>query len=182
MDAFPMNPLFAHFAAIGGLFMLVNLFVVRARMKPLVEKGELTRAEADRFCLGVGAVIVVSVGLFEVYGLATGKPPFCQLLLPLGHRSLLPLHAIALAMGAALLYWVWRRGGDAVLAKVGPAFARVPDEKGTQKITPQQMRVRVTALLAIAWGGYAILRLTMPLPTPAEMPFCVDRAVDSTAR
>src|SRR5579863_3688321 len=106
----------------GVLVMLVGIIIGRARMRELVADGKLTAREANRFCINA-AVVVAAVGtVFGAVTSSTGLPPECQLFLPFTHRSLWPVYALTVLSGAGLLYWVWRRGGDQALAKVGPAF------------------------------------------------------------
>ena len=71
---------------------------------------------------------------------------------------------------AALLYWVWRRGGDGTLALVAPAFSRGSVTEKTY--TPRQVRLWLTALMVVAWTGFAVMRVSMPPPPP--IPGCAE--------
>ncbi len=139
-------------------------------MRTLVAKGTLTDVQANRFCLRAAATFVAVGGLFEVVTFLSGVSAPCALSLPLTDARLLPSHALTLVLGATLLYWVWKRGGDRTLALVGPAFARGALREKTY--TPRQVRIRITTLIVVAWTGYVVMRLSMP--PPPRFPGCVE--------
>jgi hypothetical protein len=163
-----MPVLMNHVGILGVLVLAVNLGVGRFRMRALIANGAMTGAQADRFCLRAAAILVVVGALFELVTWLSGVPTLCQLSLPLTDARLLPSHALTVLLGAALLYWVWRRGGDRTLAVVAPAFSR---GGVTAKVyTPRQVRVWLTALVVVAWTGFAVMRLTTPSVPP--LPGC----------
>ena len=168
-----MTLLWNHMYLIGGLVMLVNLAIGRVRMRGLIAAGALSQVKANRFCVNAAVALAVTSGVFEALTVLTGLPTHCQLLLPMAHRSLWPFYGLTVLAGGALLYWVWRRGGDQTLAAVAPAFVRgIAQDK---KYTPQQVRVGLTAILVLAWGGFIAMRLTMPMPSPTEFPPCAEQ-------
>jgi hypothetical protein len=165
-----MTLLTDHIWLVGLLAMFLNVVIGRVRMRAMVARGALTDREANRFCLNAAVVLVVVYGLFEIVMLLTGLSAQCQLLLPLTQPSSWPFHGLTLLCGAALLFWVWKRGGDRTLAKFAPAFMRGAGRDTSY--TPGQVRLWSTVTLVIAWGGYLGMRFAAPMPTQAEMPFC----------
>ena len=139
-------------------------------MRALIDDGALTALDANRFCIKAAIVLAFVCGAFEAITLLAGISAQCQLVLPFTDRRLWPFYGLTLTCGVVLLGWIWKWGGDRTLAKVGPAFARgvVRDKR----YSPRQVRFWSTSMLVIAWGGFVAMRLTMPTPTPAEMPFC----------
>jgi hypothetical protein len=165
-----MNLLMNHFWLAALVVMLVNIVIARVRMRGMIADGALTDLEANRFCINAAVVLAVVCGLFEAVTLVTDLPAQCQLLLPITHRGHWPFYGLTVLCGAALLFWIWKRGGDRILAKVGPAFNR--SAARGKSYTPERVRFWCTAALAVGWGGYVAMRLSMPTPTQAEMPFC----------
>jgi hypothetical protein len=141
----------SHFWIIGLLVMYVNLGIGRVKMRTLVAEGRLSDFEANRFCIYAALAFAALFGAFEMFSFASGIPPQCQMLLPMTDRAAWPIYLLTLLSGIALLYWVWRRGGDRTLALVGPAFTRGPTSG--KKYTPAQVRVALTGLIVVAWGG-----------------------------
>jgi hypothetical protein len=141
-----MTLLRSHIWLAGMIVMFVNIIIARVRMPALIADGRLTAREANRFCISAAVALAILCALFEAVTSLTGLPPECQLLLP------------------------FRRGGDETLAKVGPAFTRGDVRK--KVYSPRQVRVWLTVLLVIAWGGYVAMGLVVPTSTLAEMPFC----------
>lgn len=159
-----------HFWLLVLAVMLANIALGRVRMRPLVAEGVLTAGEADRFCVRAAIAFAVSCAAFEVASVLSGVSVDCQLVLPLADRRLWPFYALTLLSGALLLYWVWRRGGDETLAKVGPAFFRWAGRGA--RYTPGQVRVASVALLVISWGGHVAFRSTSTRPAPAAFARC----------
>ena len=153
-----------HAAIVGGVVIAVNVIVGRVRMRALIANGTMTEAQANRFCLGAVATLAVVGGLFELVNGFSGVPMACQLSLPMMDSRLLPSYALTMALGAAFLYWLWKRGGDRTLALVAPAFSRVGVTAKTY--TPAQVRFWLTGLIVVAWTGFAVMRLIMPAPPP----------------
>jgi hypothetical protein len=153
-----------HAAIVGVVVIAINVIVGRVRMRALIANGTMTEAQANRFCLGAVVTLAVAGGLFELVNGLSGVPMPCQLSLPMTDSRLLPSYALTVALGAALLYWVWTRGGDRTLALVAPAFSRVGVTAKTY--TPAQVRVWLTGLIVVAWTGFAVMRLLMPAPPP----------------
>jgi hypothetical protein len=165
-----MTLLMNHVWLVGLLVMFVNIVVGRVRMQAMITDGALTEREANCFCINASVVLAVMCGLFGAITVYTGLPAHCQLLLPFTDRRTWSFYGLTVLCGAALLFWIWRRGGGQTLARIGPAFAR--GAARDKRYTPQQVRFWTTATLVIAWGGYIAMRLAMPMPTPAEMPSC----------
>jgi len=159
-----MPVLMTHVWALGFLVIAVNLVVARVRMRALITQGAMTAAQANRFCLRAAAILAVVAALFESVTWLSGLPTPCQLSLPLADARLLPFHVLTVLLVAALLYWVWRRGGDRTLAMVAPAFSR--GSVSAKTFTPRQVRVWLTVLLVVSWTGYAVMRVSMPLAPP----------------
>jgi hypothetical protein len=159
-----MPVLMTHVWTLGFLVIAVNLVVGRVRMRALIIDGAMTAAQANRFCLRGAVILAVVAALFESVSWLSGVPMPCQLSLPLTDARLLPSHVLTVLLGAALLYWVWRRGGDRTLAMVAPAFRRGNVSANTY--TPRQVRLWLTVLLVVAWTGYAVMRVSMPPPPP----------------
>jgi hypothetical protein len=156
--------LMSHVWSVGGLLIVVNLVVARVRMRALIANGVMTAAQATRFCLRAAVIVAVVGALFELVAWRSGVATPCQFSLPLTDSRLLPSHGLTVLLGAALLYWVWSRGGDLTLAMVAPAFRRGSMTATTY--TPRQVRLWLTVLLVVAWTGYAVMRLSMPPPPP----------------
>src|SRR5690349_6623926 len=112
----------SHFWLLVLAILLVNIALGRLRMRALVADGALTALEADRFCVRAAIAFAVVCGVFEAASVLSGLSIDCQLALPLADERLWPFHGLTLLAGAVLLYWVWRGGGDQILARVGPAF------------------------------------------------------------
>ena len=139
-------------------------------MRALVAKGVMTDAQANRFCVRAALILCIAGALFELVSRLSGVPTLCEFSLPVTDPRLLPSYALTLLLGAALLYWVWRRGGDGTLALVAPAFSRGSVTEKTY--TPRQVRLWLTALMVVAWTGFAVMRVSMPPPPP--IPGCAE--------
>lgn len=139
-------------------------------MRDLIADGKMTEAQANRFCLRAVIVIAVICVFGELAALGSGVPMMCQLSLPLTHPRLLPFHVLTLSSGAAFLYWLWRRGGDRTLALVAPAFGR--GWGAAKTYTPRQIRLWATAVVAVSWTGFVVMRLSTPVPP--LFPGCTD--------
>jgi hypothetical protein len=163
-----MTNLTNHFWIVALLFMYVNLAIGRVRMRTLIGEGRLSELDANRFCVKAAIALAVVCGALEVVSLASGISPLCEMVLPITDKALWPSYLLTFASGGALLYWVWKRDGDRTLAVVGPAFTR--GSMTSKKYTPGQVRVGLTTFMALAWGGYVVMRLALPLPS--EMPGC----------
>ena len=159
-----MPALLNHVWILGVLVIAVNLVIGRVRMRALIAKGAMTAAQANRFCWVAGAILVVTGAVFELVTWLWGVPAPCQFSLPLADSRVLPNYGLTVVLGGSLLYWVWRRGGDRTLALVAPAFSRGGVTEKTY--TPRQVRLWLTVLLLVAWGGYVVMRLSMPTPPP----------------
>jgi hypothetical protein len=146
-----MPVLMTHVWALGFLVIAVNLVVARVRMRALVIQGAMTAEQANRFCLRAAVIIAIVAALFESVTWLSGVPTPCQLSLPFADPRLLPFHVLTALLGAALLYWVWRRGGDRTLAMLAPAFSR--GGVRTKIYTPRQVRVWLTVLLVRGVDG-----------------------------
>lgn len=159
-----MLALMNHAAILGVLVCAINVVVGRVRMRALIANGTMTEAQANRFAVGAVVALAVVGGLFELVSGLSGVPMPCQLSLPMTDARLLPSYALTVALGAALLYWVWKRGGDQTLALVAPAFLRGGVTAKTY--TPAQVRLWLTGLIVVSWTGFAVMRLIMPAPPP----------------
>lgn len=156
---------------LAGVLVMSGVIVFgRMRMAPMIAEGALTEREANRFCINAALAFAVAGGLFEVVTLVTGVPLMCQRLLPVTHRSLWPLHALTLSCGAALLFWVWKRGGDRTLAKVIPAF--VTSAGRDVRYTPARVRFWTTATIVISWAGYVAMGFVVPPVSPGDATMC----------
>ena len=165
-----MQFLVNHGWALGALVIGASMLIARVRMRDLIAEGKMTEAQANRFCLRAAVVVAVVGVLGEVAALGSGVPMMCQLSLPLTDPRLLPFHVLTVSSGAAFFYWIWRRGGDRTLALVAPAFGR---GWGARKIyTPRQIRVWATAVIAVSWTGFVVMRLSASVPPP--FPGCTD--------
>jgi hypothetical protein len=158
------NPLLAHVWLLGAPLFWVHIGIGRWRLRPLIARGALTAAQANRFCWGAAVTVLVVAVAFEVAGALSGLAPMCQLSLPLGDPRQRPMYAVTLLLGAAFLYWVWKRGGDRQLALIGATFFQ--GGRGDKTFTPGQVRFAMTALIVLSWGGYVVMRLAMPDPPP----------------
>lgn len=159
-----LSRLMTHAGIVGALLIAVNVVVGRVRMRALIANGAMTEAQANRFCLGALVTVAVVYGLFELVNGLSGVPMPCQLSLPMTDSRLLPFYALTVASGAALLYWVWKRGGDRTLAVVGPAFTR--GSVSAKSYTPAQVRLWLTGLIVVGWTGFVVIRLVTPAPPP----------------
>jgi hypothetical protein len=151
-----------YFWIISLLYFYLYLAVGRVRMRTLIAEGRLSYAEANQFCINTAIALAVVIGAYEGIALGSGIPALCQMTLPFSDKAAWPALLVTVLSGAALLYWVWKRGGDRALARVGPVFLQGAMNK---TYTPRQVRTALTALFVLAWGGYFVMRLAMPLPT-----------------
>jgi hypothetical protein len=162
---------FEHFWAVGVVVICVNVLIARFRMRELIAGGSMSAADANRFCLGAAIVFAIVFGSLEVEQQLTGIPMHCRFSLPVADRTNFPKIAIGLLSGGALVYWVWRRGGDRTLALFGPAFTR--RSVSGKKYTPRQVRWVIT-------GPSISQRSHHLLAAPTWVPPLVPRADDQS--
>lgn len=174
MTTLPTLP-WDHAGSIGVLVCLVYIAVGRVRMQALIADQALTPAEANRFCIAATVAVAVFAGLYATIAFVAGIPERC--LLPFTHPRLWPLHGLLLASIALLLYWLWLRGGDGLLARVAPAFTHGAARDASY--TPRQVRLWITAMMVVGYGGIAALRLTTTIPSPSGMKLCPQSGSES---
>lgn len=127
---------------------------------PLLASGHFTRDEVDRFLRGlVIAAFAVCLPLGIIAWYAKYPKPACAGVLDFSDTPKVATSIVYLAGDALLLYWVWFRGGDAVLARFGPALG---GSRAPHPWSPRLVRLAVSALMVVSLGPAAIMYRTMP--------------------
>jgi hypothetical protein len=159
-----MPLLFKYFWFVAAAFMLVNIVIWRQRFATIVDRGIVTRAEADRFVLGLAAWLVGGPLLMGTIAMAAGwSSPFCAGILQFDSVPRALISGLSVAAWAAVLWWIWLGKGAELLARVGPALARRPVYD--KQYSPARVRLFVTTLIVVSGVGGAIAWRTMP-PNP----------------
>jgi len=152
--------------SLGAVLMIANIGIARVRMAAAIADGQLTAVEANRFCVNATVAVIALALAGEAAAFGSGIPMLCQSMLPIG-RATSPVYVIAGASAVALLYWIWRRGGDEVLARVLPAL-----NHGRRRYTPRQIRWRSLALTIFVWGVFFVGCLTFLSRPRLPFPGC----------
>jgi len=108
------------FIALG--VMLVNVALMRPRMKRLVELGRVTQDEADEFMRGAALAFGTPCLALGVIGLwARWHSPMCAGVLSFRDPPSTATALVISAIWALLLWWVWIGPGPALLGRAGSA-------------------------------------------------------------
>jgi len=146
------------FIALG--VMLVNVALMRPRMKRLVELGRVTQDEADEFMRGAALAFGTPCLALGVIGLwARWHSPMCAGVLSFRDPPSTATALVISAIWALLLWWVWIGSGAELLGRVGPALMN-PNWERTY--SPTLVRWAVTIVVLVAAVGGAVTYRTMP--------------------
>jgi len=145
------------------LGVLINIGFSRVRLHAAARRGEVTRADADRFVrvalAGLGGPILAQAAIAA----ASGQPnAFCPLLLAPGAS---PFSAAAWGVQVLwpviLLGWLWRGDGAEMIARVWPILRS--RSRPPLRVTARGVRLAVTAALVIGAAGFFLFA-----PHPAD--------------
>ena len=155
------------FIALG--VMLVNVALMRPRMKRLVEFGRVTQDEADEFMRGAALAFGTPCMALGVIGLWARWPsPMCAGVLSFRDPPSTATALVILAIWALLLWWVWIGSGAELLGRVGPALMNPPNWERTY--SPTLVRWAVTIIVLVAAVGGAVSYRTMPPDVGCAVP------------
>ena len=112
------------FAIIGpAVFLLVG----RARAAPLVAAGRVSEDELSGFVRGGFLIAGFGFLLLLVQKATVPEAQFlCSSQFPPTRASGWVYWTVVALTSSGLLYWVWARGGDDLLARLAPAFTQGP--------------------------------------------------------
>lgn len=163
-----MPTIFRFFWFICAVVMAVNLVIWRSRFAAIVDRGVVTKTEADRF-LGWAAIWLVGGSIaFGVIGLMAGwSSPFCAGMFEFDTWPRTAVSLLMAASQAALLLWVWRSGA-AFLGRVLPALGQRPSYD--KPYSPTLIRGAVTVLTLVSGVGASIAWRQMPVPSNIACP------------
>ena len=152
------------------LFLVVigNLLYGRARAAKLVGTGRVSEDELSSFTRGA---VVLFGGFFLFTFLVqtvVGDPdPFCLMRFPPIREAEWMLWCGQALLSGGIVYWLWARGGDDLLARLAPAFTQGPVLERTYSAT--RVRNFVTAVVIVAPVSNIVMQL---LGGGAMLPAC----------
>jgi hypothetical protein len=127
----------------------------------LVNRGVVTRADADRFILWLAAWFVGTPLLWGIVSITTGWPsPMCAGVFVSDSIPRIVISGLNLAFYAALLWWVWMGKGAEFLSRVAPVLGR--GAVFEKQYPPAAVRTVITLIVLFAGIGGAIAWRTMP--------------------
>ena len=169
-----MPAIFRYFWFIAAGIMLINVFIWKRRLAPLVERGVVSQGEATGFLRGATIWLVGGSLVAGFISLWAGWPfPLCAGILSFADIPSMLMSVLAIAGWAALLWWVWRGNGADLLSRILPEL----DRRGPRfRPSPRMVRVMATALTIISGVASPILFRRMPAdpamgcPAPVTTP------------
>ena len=155
-----MPEIFRYFWFLCAAVMTVNIIIWRIRLAGAIERGMISREEADRFTRLAALWLVGSSCAFGLIGLVAGwSSPFCAGFLSFDSTPQALTALLMIALWSSTLLWVWRGKGAEFLARVGPML------NGRQSLitlSPRMVRVGVTAVVLASATGAAISWRVVP--------------------
>jgi hypothetical protein len=155
--------IFRYFWFICAAFMLVNIVIWQRRLAVVVEHGNATKPEMDRFIRWVSLCLIGGPLLLGIVGLGAGwSSPLCSGIMSFADMPRATVSMITLSGWAGLLWWVWRGNGADFLARVAPAFRQRPSYD--KSYSRSLVRFAVTAMVLVGGVGSVITWRTTPMP------------------
>jgi len=156
------------------LVIIGNLLYGRSRAAVLVTAGKVSEEELSGFVRGAFFLLGGAFALMFLLQTAAGAPdPFCLMQFPPRQTAGWMLWTVQALLSGGLVYWIWARGGDDLLARLAPAFTQGPVLE--RSFSPTHVRYFLTALAILAPAGNLIMQLVGGMP---PMPGCVSNRDD----
>ena len=129
--------------------LVVILLVARIRAVPLVRAGHISQQDLNRVMFWSAAVVVgVSLAIALIQSLSAEPDVFCLSTFPPRHTAGMAYWFLQLLLDGGMVWWVWARDGDVLLARIAPIFTRGSVLR--RRFSPATVRLVVTAM---AVGG-----------------------------
>lgn len=152
----------------GWLFLalgfLINIVVFRARLLAAARRGDLARADAERFVRALSAAFLGLALAQGAVGLASGQAdPFCPLMLPPSSSAFSgAAWTVQLLWPLLLIGWLWRGDGAELIVRVLPFLGA--SDRPSRPLSARQVRLVCTAFLLVTnVAGFLLLpRSTHP--------------------
>ena len=165
---------FRYFWFICAAIMLVNVVMMRGRMRPLVERGTVTEQEVAGFLKGAAIFLVLPCIVLGIIGVAAGwTDPFCAGMLSFDGTARTAVSLVLLLMWGAALWWVWLGNGAELLGRVAPALSNHP--RYDRRYPPRLVQAFVTGIVLVSAIGSAVMWRTMKLPLRPDGCVAVER-------
>jgi hypothetical protein len=142
------------FLALG---FLINIGLFRVRLLAAAQRGDVTRADADRFVRVTLAGVLGPVLAEAAIGLASGQPNgFCPLMLaPTSSRFSAAAWTVFVLWIGIQLVWLWTGDGAELVARLSPFLG---SSGGTaRRTTARSVRLKFTAPLVLGAAGFFLL-------------------------
>ena len=168
MEQFPL----ATFAWLFVLaIILLNIGIAHWRAKALIASGRLSVDELNDFTRGaVVASSTYCLLLAAIQFASHVRDPFCLTQFPPKGPFGAATWVVMAGGMVLLLKWLWQGRGADVLARIAPALTR--GSVTARFFTPRQVKLFVTAIVALAIVG----SVAMQLAVPGLNPVCRDAA------
>jgi len=152
------------FAIVGpAIFLLVG----RARAAPLVAAGRVSEDELSGFVRG--GFLIAGFGFLLLLAQKATIPEaqfLCSTQFPPTRASGWVYWTVVVLTSSGLLYWVWARGGDDLLARLAPAFTQGPVLERSFSRTHVRLLITLIAVVPLL-ANIAIQVIGTGFPMPA---------------
>jgi hypothetical protein len=166
-----MDQIVKYFWFLCAAVMALNVLIFRRRLLALVDHGNATRPEVDRFVRWLGVWIIGGPIIFGISVLAAGwSSPLCALGAPSNSAPRVLMSAYSVATGALLLLWIWRGNGADFLARTASAFTRRSSRMTTYPASYVRTFVTLLVLVGAVVGVVQHRSTTQSQPAPAGCP------------